>query len=349
MTADEPSGPRGSGPRLFALDGTRRFAERAAEVAGVGLADHEERGFEDGEHKVRPLVSVRDRDVYVLHSLASGPAQSVNDKLCRLLFFLGALRDAGAGRLTAVVPYLCYARKDRRTKDRDPVTIRYVAQLLESVGTDRVVAMDVHDLAAYENAFRIPAENLEARPLLVGHFAPRLGDEDVTVMSPDAGGVKRAEQLRGALEAALGRDVGSAFMEKGRSWGQVTGEALAGPVEGRTVLVVDDLVSTGTTLLRAARACLERDARRVLAAATHGLFVGDADRRLSDPALESVTVTNTVSPPTGGLPRHEEKLEVLDAAPLFGEAVRRLHSGESLRELCGPEWTPGERSRASSR
>lgn len=337
------------GLRLFALDGSRRFAERAAEVAGVELADHEERSFEDGEHKVRPLVSVRDRDVYVLHSLFSEAGASVNDKLCRLLFLLGALRDAGAARLTAVAPYLCYARKDRRTKDRDPLSLRYVAQLFESVGTDRVVVMDVHDLAAYENAFRIPAESLEARPLLVAHFAPRLGDAAVTVMSPDSGGVKRAEKLRGALEEALGREVGSAFMEKGRSWGKVTGEALVGEVERRTVLVVDDLVSTGTTLLRAARACRERGATRVLAAATHGLFVGDAERRLADAAVDSVTVTNTVRPSSPVLPMQEERLAVLDAAPLFGEAVRRLHAGESLRELCGPEWTPAARSHASSR
>src|SRR5512135_3205205 len=137
---------------LFALNASRAFGERVAQRLGMPLSPHEERDFEDGEHKARPLASVRGADVFVIQSLYGEPGQGVNDKLCRLLFFIGALRDASAGRVTAVVPYLCYARKDRKTQARDPVTTRYVAALFEAVGTDRVLTLDVHNLAAFQNA-----------------------------------------------------------------------------------------------------------------------------------------------------------------------------------------------------
>src|SRR3974390_875171 len=130
---------------LFALHGTDALGAAVAAALQQPLAAHEEREFEDREHKARPLETVRGADVFVLHSLHSGPEQSANDKLCRLLFFIGALKDAGAARVTAVTPYLCYARKDRRTKPSDPVTTRYVAGLFESVGTDAVVSLEVHN------------------------------------------------------------------------------------------------------------------------------------------------------------------------------------------------------------
>jgi hypothetical protein len=139
---------------LFALEASAELGRAIAAALGQQLASHEERDFEDGEHKSRPLDDVSGADVYVVQSLHSGPQQSANDKLCRLLFFIGALKDAGAARVTAVSPYLCYARKDRRTKPNDPVTTRYVASLFEAVGTDGVVTLEVHNPAAFENAFR---------------------------------------------------------------------------------------------------------------------------------------------------------------------------------------------------
>src|SRR5512144_1688636 len=148
---------------LFALEASRPFGEAVSRALGTPLSAHEARTFEDGEHKTRPLVNVRGRDVYVVQSLYGDAAQTVNDKLVRLLFFIGALRDASAARVTAVVPYLAYARKDRKSKSRDPVTTRYVAELFEAVGVDRIVTLDVHNLAAYQNAFRCRADHLEAQ------------------------------------------------------------------------------------------------------------------------------------------------------------------------------------------
>src|SRR6516165_8314689 len=138
---------------VFALNSSHDFGEKVCARLGIPQSSHEEREFEDGEHKTRPLVNVRGRDVFVIQSLYGDPKQSVNDKLCRFLFFAGALRDASADRVTAVIPYLCYARKDRRSKPRDPVTTRYVAALFEAVGADAAVTMDVHNLAAYQNAW----------------------------------------------------------------------------------------------------------------------------------------------------------------------------------------------------
>jgi ribose-phosphate pyrophosphokinase len=319
--------------RLFAPASFRVFGERVAMSLGLSLAAHEEREFEDGEHKIRPLESVRGKDVYVIQSLFGEPGSSVNDKLARLLFFIGALKDASAGRVTAVVPYLAYARKDRRSKSRDPLTSRYLAQLFEAMGTDRILTMDVHNPAAYQNAFRIPAEQLEAKRLFVDYIAPRIGNEEVVVVSPDAGGVKRAEAFRQSLSARLDRPVGNAFMEKQRSAGVVSGEALVGSVRGKTAVIVDDLISTGTTLARAAAACTGQGAVRVLAAATHGIFVGKAPEVLAEPALVQVVITDTLPPFRLPSKLLQDKVRVLDTAPLVAEAIRRLHTGESLVEL----------------
>jgi ribose-phosphate pyrophosphokinase len=317
---------------LFALNASREFGQRVADALGAPLGRHEEREFEDGEHKSRPLESVRSRDVYVVHSLHGDPQQSVNDKLVRLLLFLGALRDASAGRITAVIPYLCYARKDRRSKPRDPVSTRHVAGLLEAVGADRVVTLDVHNLAAYENAFRIRTEHLEARKLFAEFFRALAGDEPVAVVSPDVGGVKRAEAFRESLERQLGRAASRAFMEKSRSEGVVSGEAFVGDVAGRTAIVIDDLISSGTTLRRAIAACRAQGARRIVAAASHGLFTATAADLLADPALEQLVVTDTV-PPFRLDAAARAKLRIISVAPLFAEAIRRMHAGGSLAEL----------------
>jgi ribose-phosphate pyrophosphokinase len=320
---------------LFALHGSREFGERVAGHLGVALDDHEERAFEDGEHKARPLVGVRGRDVFVIHSLYGDRDESGNDKLCKLLFFIGALRDASAARVTAVVPYLAYARKDRKTQARDPVTTRYVAALFEAVGVDRVLSIDVHNLAAFQNAFRCPTDHLEARPVFARHFADVLADEPVVVLSPDVGGMKRADAFRQTLADALGRDLELGFMEKKRAGGLVSGETLFAQVESRAVVIIDDLISTGTTMGQAARACLDQGATRVFAAATHGLFIDGAQEVVAAKSLSKTVVTDTVPPFRLDPGLVEQKVVVLSVAPLFADAIKAIHTGGSIVELLG--------------
>jgi len=317
---------------LFALHATAQFGSAVAAALSRPLAAHEERTFEDGEHKTRPLEAVRGADVFVLQNLHGEPEQSVNDKLCRLLFFIGALKDAGARRVTACVPYLCYARKDRRTKPNDPVTTRYVASLFEAVGTDAVVTLDVHNPAAFENAFRCPTVALTAAPLFLD-YVKGLRNEAFCVVSPDPGGTKRADIFHEALENALGRSVGKAFAEKRRSAGVVSGDLFVGEVDGTTALVIDDLISTGGTLLRAARAARKAGARRVLALVTHGLFMPGAEVVLADPAIDRLVVTDSVQPWNPLSETARAKLHVIAAAPLFAECIRRTHAGDTLTDL----------------
>ncbi len=318
--------------RLFALQATADFGRAVADSLGCKLAAHEERAFEDGEHKVRPIDQVGGDSVYVVQSLHSGPSESANDKLCRLLFFIGALKDAGAARVTAVVPYLCYARKDRRTKSSDPVTTRYIAEMFEAVGTDSIVTLEVHNPVAFENAFRCRTVTLTGTPLFVD-YVRALKDDKFSVVSPDTGGAKRAELFREALEAVLGRPVAKAFADKHRSAGVVSGDLFVGDVAGATALVIDDLISTGGTLLRAARAARQAGARRVIALVTHGLFMAGSTDVLADPAIERLVVTDAVPAfrlPPGPL---RDKIDILPAAPLLAEAIRRLHEGRSLADL----------------
>lgn len=317
-------------PLLFALGASQAFGRQVAHNLGLALGEHEEREFEDGEHKSRPLATVRARDVYVIQSLHGKGGQSVNDKLLRLLFFIGALKQSGAARVTAVVPYLCYARKDRRTKPNDPVTTRYVAGLFEAVGTDAVLTLDVHNSAAFENALRCAAENLEARHVLAAPVAEALGEEEALVLSPDAGGVKRAERFRESLQQQLGRPLANGFMEKRRSGGEVSGELLVAEVEGRTVVIVDDLVAGGTTLARAAAACRQHGANRILAVATHGIFAAGAEQRLAEAPLERLFIGDTIPIDTSNDAFLQQRVTVVGLAPFVAEAIRRLHHGESL-------------------
>jgi ribose-phosphate pyrophosphokinase len=327
--------PNHSRIALFALNRGQALLERICARLELIPARHEEREFEDGEHKIRPLTPVRGRDVYLVQSLYGEAGFSVNDALARTLFFLGALRDAGAARVTALIPYLCYARKDRRTKPHDPVTTRYVATLFEAVGLDRMVVVDVHNPAAYENAFRIPAVHLSAAPVFVEAFATLLGDEELVVVSPDAGGAKRAERFRGSLERRLDRPVGFAFMEKFRSEGVVRSGAVVGEVKGRAVIILDDLVSSGTTLVRAASACRARGATLAYAAVTHGVFSAKAEGILAGAELGRLVMLDTIAP-TGLDPRFvREHLEVIDCAPLLANAIHALHTDGSLLDLSG--------------
>jgi ribose-phosphate pyrophosphokinase len=318
--------------RLFALNASRQFGERVAAALGRTLDAHEEREFEDGEHKARPLVSVRGENVYVLQSLHGDAQASGDDKLVRLLFFSGALRDHGAARITALVPYLAYGRKERQTKPFDPVSTRYLAQLIESVGVDALVTLETHSVTALQNAFRIPTVHIDAAVLFAARAQTLAGEGPLVVVSPDPGGIKRAQLFGELLQRQLGQPIGIAFIEKRRSAGKLSGSLLAGDVSGATALLIDDLISTGGTLRRAAATCLEGGARRVIAFAAHGLFAPGAEQMILDPALAAIVVGDSVpAPQLSEAARARVNYE--PAAPLFARAVECLQSGAPTTEL----------------
>jgi ribose-phosphate pyrophosphokinase len=204
--------------------------------------------------------------------------------------------------------------------------------MFEAVGTDCIVTLEVHNPVAFENAFRCRTVTLTGTPLFVD-YVRALKDEAFSVVSPDPGGAKRAELFREALEASLGRPVGKAFADKHRSAGVVSGDLFIGDVAGSTALIIDDLISTGGTLLRAARAARKAGARRVVALVTHGLFMEGAAEVIADPAIDRLVVTDAVPPfrlPEGAA---KAKVDILPAAPLLAEAIRRIHGGEMLSDL----------------
>jgi ribose-phosphate pyrophosphokinase len=322
---------------IFALSETHLLGNAVAARVGKPLTRIEERSFEDGEHKSRPLESVRGADAYVLQSLDGEDAKSPNDKLVRMLFFAATLKENGARRVTAIIPYLAYARKERQTKPRDPVTTRYMAQLIEAAGVDAVVGLDAHNVAAFQNAFRRPTIHLDTRRLFSERAAALVGDRPAVVVSPDPGGVKRAQLFREMLERKLGRAVGFAFIEKRRSAGIVSGDLLCGEVSGAIALVMDDLVASGGTLARAAAAILEAGASEAYAFAAHGLFVGDADRTLREAHLTKLIITDSAPPRRLSQATRSAHVEVLSIAPLLADAIRILHEGGSITALLGDE------------
>lgn len=312
---------------IFSLDPGCTLAAALAADLDESLAPHEDRAFDDGEHKLRPLVDPRGDDTYVVCSLHGGPRDSPHDQLCKLLMFIATLRDHGAARVTAVVPYLAYTRKDRQTKPFDPLGQRVVAQLFEAVGTDQLITLEVHNVAAFQNAFRCPTIHLPAQAAFDAVVRPLAGDAPLAVASPDPGGVKRALLWRESLAERLGRPVGFAMIDKRRSGGVVSSEDLvAGEVDGMTVLLYDDLIASGTTMLRAATALRRAGAREVIALAAHGLFLPPAAETLADAGISRVVVSDSVPAfrltPGNAVAR---KLQVVSAVPLFARAIRDCH------------------------
>jgi ribose-phosphate pyrophosphokinase len=326
------------GPRLCALSECRDLARQVAEAAALALAPLEERRFEGGEFKLRPLESVRGCRVFVLQSLVASEQMPTAERFVRLLFLLCGLKDAGACERVALVPYLAYARKDRRTQLRDPVNTRYVAQLLEACGLDRVIALDVHNPAALDNSFRIPVDHLSALPMMVDHFAGRLGAAALTVLSPDAGGIKRAQIFRELLQRRIGRPVELAFIEKRRALDVVSTGALVGDTSGREVIVIDDLCASGGTLIRAGEICRRAGAAAVHAAVTHVPHAPGVSALLASDSITTAVTTDSIACayPLAA----SAKLTVLSTAPLFGQALRRTLAGRPLAPLL-ERWPVG--------
>lgn len=308
--------------QIFDLTPQNPLGQSISHAVAHPLATVEFRNFAGGQHKIRPMTSVRGEDVFVISCLHDTDDLSVNDNMIRMLFFIAACRDHGAARVTAIVPWLPYARKDRVTKPHDPVSSRYTAQLFEAVGTETLITVDVHNLAAFQNGFRCRTINIEGLQLLSDEVADRAGDAPVTILSPDLGGAKRAELVRQAVETVRGKPTGFAVVEKHRSAGLVGGTLFAGKVDGHDVWIVDDMIESGETMLRAAEACRQRGARSVHLMATHALCDVSVLPRLLGPTVSSLTVTNTAKAITLQAP--DDRLRIRDVGPLVGEYILRI-------------------------
>lgn len=277
--------------------------------------------FSDGELAVEIGDNVRGRDVYIVQS-TSAPG---NDHLMELLICIDALRRASAWRITAVLPYFGYARQDRKLKARVPITAKLVANLLTTAGAHRVLSMDLH-AGQIVGFFDIPVDNLNAMPLLLPYLRENYGREELTIVSPDVGGLERARHFATRLDNAA-----IAVIDKRRSGPNKVAEMnVVGKVEGTTCIIVDDMIDTGGTLVKAAETLMEAGAKSVVACCTHAVFSGNAIERLKASQLREVIVSDTIP-----VPQAEDfpRLTVLSVAPLFGEAIRRIHSDDSISSL----------------
>jgi len=275
--------------------------------------------FSNGETRVRIEENVRGSDVFVIQSLTS----PVDHMIMELLIMIDALRRASAARITAVVPYYGYAKQEKKTAGREPISAKLVANLITTAGANRVLTMDLH-APAIEGFFDIPVDHLQAGPLLVDYFRSR-DLPDPVVVSPDAGGVLRADRFRERVGAGL------AIISKQRPVPDVAEVIeMVGDVDGKTAIIVDDMISTGGTLVEAAKHLRERGARRVFACATHGIFAGKALGQIAESTLAEIVVTNTIlQPPEAGAAR----IGVIRVAALFAEAIMRIHKDLSLSAL----------------
>lgn len=279
--------------RIFGIGGSSALALSLAGGLGVDLEPLSEERFPDGELKLCPIRDVRGADAVVVHSLMRDESRSPNDKLCEIVFLTNCLRDLGAGRLVAVLPYLAYSRSDRRKDEFDPLNLKTAARMLESAGLDAAVTLEAHNVAAYQNAFRTMAVSIEAAPVFREYMKAHFPDGNITVLSPDTGGIARAESFRSKLQESLDRPVETAFLEKYRHKEGLKGHRLVGPVEGREVVIYDDMISTGGTALRAAEICRRSGAERVSVLAAHGLFSLNAGAVIDSPLIDEIVVTDT--------------------------------------------------------
>lgn len=309
-------------PCIIAGSASRALAARVAGYGHIDRIGAQITRFADSEVHIRLEESVRGRDAYIIQS-TSEPA---NENLMELLILLDTLRRASAGRITAITPYYGYARQDRKSTGREPITAKLVANLITTAGADRVLALDLHS-PAIQGFFDIGMDHTTAIKLLAADLKPRLPANSV-IVSPDTGGVKRADQFVRALGLPL------AIMHKRREGeDEVEIAAVIGDVAGCTPVIVDDIIATGGTIRKAVEALLKAGARpdaRVVA--THGVFCGDAARNLSHPAITEITVTDTIEP-RESVAAMLPNLRVVGIGHLLADCVMRLHTGLSLSEL----------------
>jgi ribose-phosphate pyrophosphokinase len=326
--------------KVFCLNGSKEYGKRVAEQLSISLSPHVEKSFEDGECYVKSadgdVGNVRGHNVFVIQSLYSGPKESVADKLLKLAIFCGSLRSASAHSITAIIPHLAFARQDRKTESRAPITTKIIASMLESVGIDRAIFMDVHNLSAVQNAFslRFNADHLEAKLLHADWCAARLENaKKIVVLSPDSGGVGRSERFRNALGKKLLKDISLASYDKRRRVdGSLVGDNIIGDVDDAEVLLYDDMISTAGTITKAGLAVPRFGGRLFAVLATHGLFCGEANRYVEQ--LDTKIVVADTVEPWRLTAENRKKIEIIDTSKLVSQAIWRNQTGTgSISEL----------------
>lgn len=315
-------------PLLFSGTSNRLLADEIAKKmqtrVGNALVDR----FKNDECRIEIRENVRGAEVFVVQSLCRSPqGATVNDSIMELLLIIDALRRASANRITAVIPYYGYAKQDKKTKGREPISAKLVANMIENAGAERIVTLDLH-AAQIQGFFDIPVDNLMAAPTLCNYLKNQdLQGDSIVVVSPDAGGVPRAETFAKRLKSNL------AVIIKRRPEPDVSEVThIVGDVQGKIAVVVDDMISTGGTLVKAAEALRTRGATDVYTLATHGIFAGDAIAQFERSEISKVIVTNTI-PRTIDSP----KVEHLTIAQILADAIKRITSNRSVSELFNAE------------
>jgi len=305
---------------VFTGNSNITLVDKICENIGIEKSKCTVSTFSDGEISIDIGISVRGKDAYIIQSTSS----PVNDNLMELLILIDALKRASAGRINAVIPYYGYARQDRKTKAREPITSKLVADLLTKAGADRVVAMDLH-AGQIQGYFDIPVDHLTAIPYLARYFKDIVKKDDFVVVSPDLGGVTRTRKFANELNLPI------AIIEKRRPKANVSEVMnIIGDVEGKSVILVDDIADTAGTITKAADALKKRGATYVYAAATHGVLSGPAIERIKNSSLEKFVITDTIELP------EEKKIDTIDivsVAPIFASAIKRINTSTSVSEM----------------
>ena len=310
--------------KIFAATGGEHLAIEMCKHLEMPLAAATVEHFPDKEIIVKVNEDVRGRDCFIVQSTS----MPVNDNLMELLIWIDTLRRASAGRITAVVPYFGYARQDRKDEGRVPITAKLTANLITASGANRVLCMDLH-AAQIQGFFDIPVDHLTATKVFCDYFATRddMQGDNMVIVSPDVGNVKVANMYAGLLDSKL------AIVDKRRESGsEVVSKRLIGSVEGKTVLMVDDMISTAGTICEAAKLVKEHGATKIIAAATHGVCVGPAVERIKSSPISEIILTDTIEP-DGRLDEIKDTLKVLSVARFLGEAVHRIHHHMSISSL----------------
>ena len=306
--------------KIFSGNSNRLLAEELCQFIGVPIGQASVKTFSDGEIAVEIQENVRGKHVFIVQSTCS----PVNDNLMELLVMIDAMKRASAGLITAVIPYYGYARQDRKAAPRTPITAKLTADLITAAGATRVLSMDLH-AGQIQGFFNIPVDHIYAMPVTLEYIKENMGD-DIVVVSPDAGGVERARAFAKRLGSSL------AIIDKRRTGPNVAEVMhIIGDVEGRVALIVDDMVDTAGTLTQAARALAENGAKKVCASCTHAVLSGPALDRIAASAIEEMVVTNSI--PLSEKGQGCAKISVLSVAPLLGEAIKRIHSDDSVSSL----------------